>query len=75
MAISENPYPVKILMRMDYGVDPITGKDVVKTLTIPKVRTGASNEDMYGTAFDCATLLEKPLIAAEKVDVAMLYEV
>ncbi|MCX5974931.1 MAG: DUF1659 domain-containing protein [Coprothermobacterota bacterium] len=74
MAVTANPYPTRLAMRMNYGTDPETGHMIVRTLTLTYLRTTAALEDLYGTAVDLATLLEKPLYAVEKTDQSLLVE-
>lgn len=74
MAVTANPYPTRVGMRMNYGTDPETGHMIVRTITLTYLRTTASLEDLYGTAVDLATLLEKPLYAVEKTDQSLLVE-
>jgi len=74
MAVTANPYPTRLAMRMNYGTDPETGHMIVRTITLTYLRTAAALEDLYGTAVDLATLLEKPLYAVEKTDQSLLVE-
>lgn len=75
MAVTANPAPTRVSMRMNYGTDPITSDMIVRTITLNNLRNAATNEQLYATATDLASLLEKPLFAVEKIDMASLIEV
>ena len=72
MAVTANPSPTRLAMRMNYGTDPESGNMIVRTITLTSLRTAATLENLYATAVDLATLLEKPLYAVEKIDQAQL---
>jgi hypothetical protein len=74
MAVTANPSPTRLAMRMNYGTDPESGNMIVRTITLTSLRTTATLENLYATAVDLATLLEKPLYAVEKIDQAQLVE-
>ncbi len=74
MAVTANPSPTRLAMRMNYGTEPESGNMIVRTITLTNLRTAAALEDLYGTAVDLATLLENPLYTVEKIDQAQLVE-
>ena len=75
MAVTANPSPTRLALRMNYGTDPESGNIIVRTITVNSLRIAATNDDLYATATDLASLLEKPLQAVEKIDQAQLVEV
>jgi hypothetical protein len=74
MAVTANPSPTRLAMRMNYGTDPVSGSMIVRTITLTHLRNAATLENLYATATDLATLLEKPLHSVEKIDQAQLVE-
>jgi len=74
MAVTANPSPTRLAMRMNAGTDPESGNMITRTITLAQLRNAATLDDLYATATDLATLLENPLHAVEKIDLAQLVE-
>ncbi|KGG79969.1 DUF1659 domain-containing protein [Caloranaerobacter azorensis] len=73
MAVNAVTKDSKIKLNLDGGVDQ-KGKQIVKSKTYSKVKTAATNEDVYSVAKTLANLQKMPVVSIRRIDEIELVE-
>ncbi|WP_427338019.1 DUF1659 domain-containing protein [Caloranaerobacter sp. DY30410] len=73
MAVNAVTKDSKIKLNLDGGVDQ-KGKQIVKSKTYSKVKTVATNEDVYSVAKTLANLQKMPVVSIRRIDEIELVE-
>lgn len=73
MAVNAITKDSKIKLNLDGGVDQ-KGKQIVKSKTYSKVKTAATNEDVYSVATALIGLQKLPVISIRRIDEVELVE-
>jgi len=74
MAAIENPIGKRLILKLNKGTDPETGKMILGSLSISKVKSEASADALLATANDVAGLLLYPLVDVQVVSTVELLE-
>ncbi|MTI65555.1 MAG: DUF1659 domain-containing protein [Firmicutes bacterium] len=74
MAIEANSKDSKFRVGFNAGVDE-DGKEIIKRKTFSKVKSQATNEDIYAITTSLAGLQERPLVSVSRIDEVELREV
>ncbi|RKD32320.1 DUF1659 domain-containing protein [Thermohalobacter berrensis] len=73
MAVTSTVQSSKLRIQLDGGVDG-DGKQIIKSKTYSKVKTTATNDDIYNVATNLAGLQTYPVYAVKRIDEVELTE-
>ena len=72
--VIEAKNPSSLRLKLDCGVNELTGKTVVKSKTFSNVRPNASVEDVYQVAVALGSLQQYDVLEIAKIDNSTLTE-
>lgn len=75
MAVVENARRSGVSLKLNAGADPVTGRMIVKSCSLGKVRPGADAEGVVRVADLLLTVLEYPAVRMERTETSTLEKV
>ncbi|MCR4434174.1 MAG: DUF1659 domain-containing protein [Caldiserica bacterium] len=73
--VNENPISKRLTLKLNKGTDPESGKVIVGSLSVSRIKTEALAEDLYQMAEELAGLLQYPLYTVQVVDTVELLSI